>query len=94
MVENLTGVFSFNHILNAYILSELHKDMYKIIVQVIDTEFNGNPVIHEMHSIMFPSIQQAMEAYNGKDLFKTYLETENEIMKDLNAMKERSTRHE
>ena len=67
--------------------------MYKLLVQVLDLDAKGDPVIHEIHSKEFSSIQEAMEALKDKDLFKYYLECENEILKDLNEMKNREPRH-
>lgn len=60
--------------------------MYKLLVQLLDLNNGGNPVIHEVHSPEFASIQEAMESYNGKEDFQVYLEIEQDIMKSINAI--------
>lgn len=65
--------------------------MYKIVIQLIDTEARGNPNIHEIHSPHFQSIQEAFESIeSGKEMFDGYLACENEIMKDVNAILNRT----
>lgn len=62
--------------------------MYKLLVQVLDLDsHNRNPVIHEVHSLHFASIQEAMESYDGKIDFEAYLEIEQKLMKDIEAVK-------
>lgn len=60
--------------------------MYKIVVQVMDTNYVPGNVFHEIHSREYSSIQEAMESYDGKQAFEVYLEIEKETMKSVNEI--------
>ena len=62
--------------------------MYKLVVQLLDLNVQSrNPIMHEIHSKHFSSMQDAFESFNGKEAFETYLEIERKLMKDIEAVK-------
>lgn len=67
--------------------------MYKILIQLqdLDSHRRGDPTIHEIHSPHFASIQEAFESIeSGKELFEGYLACENEVMKSVNDILNRT----
>lgn len=65
--------------------------MYKIVIQLQDLSIHGAQNIHEIHSKQFRTIQEAFESIeSGKEMFQGYLACENEVMKDVNAILNRT----
>lgn len=65
--------------------------MYKIVIQLQDLSIHGPSNIHEIHSKQYRTIQEAFESVeSGKEMFEGYLACENEIMKDVNDILNRT----
>lgn len=56
-------------------------NMYKIVVNIIDSSSKGNPVVHTMEGEEKSSIQEAMESYDAKKSYVGCIELSSNIIK-------------